>query len=139
MKRIVLFDGVCNLCSGSVQFIIKRDPKEQFQFASLQSEVGQQLIRKYSISEDVNSFILIEDGKSYMKSEAALRVAKNITGAWKLFRLFLFIPRPIRDLFYRLIATYRYRWFGTCESCMLPTKDLEKRFLDNKKDLPFSE
>lgn len=139
MERIILFDGVCNLCNGSVQFIINRDPKGKFKFASLQSEVGKQLLRKYAVREDVNSIVFIEGGKCYIQSEAVLRVAKNLAGAWKLLHIFLLIPRPIRDFFYHLIANNRYRWFGARENCMLPTPGLQERFLNDKKDSPFYE
>ncbi|WP_066304966.1 thiol-disulfide oxidoreductase DCC family protein [Bacillus sp. FJAT-29814] len=130
MERIILFDGVCNLCNSSVQFILKRDRKGQFGFASLQGEVGQKLIHKFGLNPDINSFVLIENEKVYLESTAALKVCKGLTGAWKLFAAFLIIPRPIRDVVYRMIANNRYKWFGKKESCMLPLPEWKNRFLD---------
>jgi predicted DCC family thiol-disulfide oxidoreductase YuxK len=127
----ILFDGVCNLCNGSIQFILKRDPEARFRFASLQSESGRRLVAENGLDPDVlNSVILIEDGKVYRESAAALRIARHMSGAWKLLRVFVLIPRPIRDAAYRLIARNRYRWFGKSETCWLPTPELRARFLD---------
>lgn len=130
MERIILFDGVCNLCNSSVQFILKRDRKGQFGFASLQGEVGQKLIHKFGLNPDINSFVLIENEKVYLESTAALKVCKGLTGGWKLFTAFLIIPRPIRDVVYKIIANNRYKWFGKKESCMLPLPEWKNRFLD---------
>lgn len=127
----LLFDGVCNLCSGSVQFILKRDRQGRFRFASLQSEVGRRLMTEHGLDPDaLSSVVLIEDGRAYQESTAALRIARHLPGAWKLLRAFLVIPRPLRDAAYRLIARNRYRWFGKTESCWLPTPELRARFLD---------
>lgn len=127
----ILFDGVCNLCNGSVQFILKRDPESRFRFASLQSEAGRRLVAENGLDPDVlSSVILIEDGKVYRESTAALRIARHLSGAWKLLRVLVLIPRPIRDAAYRLIARNRYRWFGKSETCWLPTPELRARFLD---------
>jgi predicted DCC family thiol-disulfide oxidoreductase YuxK len=126
----ILFDGVCNLCNGSVQFILKRDPQARFRFASLQSEAGRRLVTEQGLDPEVlNSVILIEDGRVYRESTAALRIARHMAGAWKLLRVFVLIPRPIRDVAYRLIARNRYRWFGKSETCWLPTPELRARFL----------
>lgn len=129
MDGIVLFDGECNFCDQSVQFIIKRDPQGYFSFASLQSEVGQDLLEKYEIPADTDSFVLIEDGRAYTKSSAALRVCKHLKGAWKAFRLFVIVPKSMRDAAYEIFAKNRYKWFGKKDSCMLPSKDIRKRFL----------
>ena len=127
----LLFDGVCNLCSGSVQFILKRDPKGAFRFASLQSEVGRKLMTEHGLDpEALSSVVLIENGRAYQESSAALRIARHMAGAWKLLRVLAVIPRPLRDAIYRLIARNRYRWFGKSESCWLPTPELRARFLD---------
>ena len=127
---IVLFDGVCNLCSGSVQFILKRDPEGRFRFASLQSEAGRSLMVEHGLDPDaLSSVVVIEDGRAYQESSAALRIARHLPGAWKLLRVFAVIPRPIRDAVYRLIARNRYRWFGKTEACWLPTPELRTRFL----------
>lgn len=126
----ILFDGVCNLCNGSVQFILRRDPQARFRFASLQSEAGRRLVTEQGLDPEVlNSVILIEDGRVYRESTAALRIARHMSGAWKLLRVLVLIPRPIRDAVYRLIARNRYRWFGKSETCWLPTPELRARFL----------
>jgi predicted DCC family thiol-disulfide oxidoreductase YuxK len=130
MVRIILFDGVCNLCNSSVQFIMKRDPLAKFQFASLQSEIGQKLLRQHGLNQDLNSFILIEDEIVYIKSSAALRVCMNLNGLWRYLSIFRIIPPAIRDYIYVIIAKNRYKWFGKQETCMLPTPDMKKRFLD---------
>lgn len=127
----ILFDGVCNLCNGSVQFILRRDPQARFRFASLQSEAGRRLVTEQGLDPEVlNSVILIEDGRVYRESTAALRIARHMSGAWKLLRVLVLIPRPIRDAVYRLIARNRYRWFGKSETCWLPTPELRARFLN---------
>lgn len=126
---VVLFDGVCNLCSASVQFIIRRDPGSFFKFASLQSEPGEQLKKEYGIDHNVQSMVLIEDGHSYTESTAALRIARHLHGPWKLLYIFIIVPKPLRNLVYRYIASHRYRWFGRKQSCMVPTPDMRKRFL----------
>ncbi len=109
---VVLFDGVCNLCSTSVQFIISHDRKKQFRFASLQSEIGQKVLKHFNLpSNDLNSFVLLQDGKIYTKSTAALLLAKKFNGLWKLFYVFMIVPRFIRDAVYKFIAHNRYRWF----------------------------
>lgn len=129
MSPIVLFDGECNLCNRSVQFIIKRDPAGYFRFASLQSEIGRQLLRQYGLPSDCNSFILIEDEQCYLRSTAALRVCRNLKGLWKILSIFLIIPRFLRDPIYNIIAKNRTRWFGTSNSCLMPSSGLEGRFL----------
>ncbi|MBO0587249.1 DCC1-like thiol-disulfide oxidoreductase family protein [Sporosarcina sp. E16_8] len=130
MKRIILFDGVCNFCDASVQFIIKRDPTAHFLFTSLQSEKGLELTRKYAIPEDVDSLVLIENGKAFTKSSAALRIAKKLDGLWHLFFVCILVPRKIRDIFYDYFAANRYKWFGKKEdACMLPSIEQRKRFM----------
>ncbi|MFJ5716844.1 thiol-disulfide oxidoreductase DCC family protein [Neobacillus sp. NPDC093127] len=130
MVRIILFDGVCNLCNSSVQFIIKRDPTGTFKFASLQGETGQALLKKYGLNTDSDSFVFIENEKIHVKSTAALRVCRKLTGAWRLLAVFLIIPAFIRDPLYGIIAKNRYRWFGKKDSCMLPKPEWKNRFLD---------
>jgi predicted DCC family thiol-disulfide oxidoreductase YuxK len=127
---IVLFDGVCNLCSGAVQFIIRRDPAGRFRFASLQSPLGEELLARFGIDRDVtDSVILVEGDRCYQESDAALRVARGMKGAWKALAALRLIPRPLRDAVYRLVARNRYRWFGRQETCWLPTPELRGRFL----------
>lgn len=130
MKRIVLFDGQCNFCDASVQFIIQRDPAAHFHFASLQSEKGQQLKKLFNIAETEDSIVLIEKQKAYTKSTAALHIAKKLDGLWHLLFLFILVPRPIRDSVYKYVANNRYKWFGKKEqTCALPSPETRKRFL----------
>ena len=129
MNQIILFDGMCNFCDKSVQFIIKRDPGAYYKFASLQSEIGQELIKQHHIPIHIDSFILIDNHTWYSKSSAALRVCKNLNGLWNIFYVLLIIPKPIRNFFYHIIANNRYKWFGQKDSCTLPTPDIRKRFL----------
>ncbi|MFJ7737807.1 thiol-disulfide oxidoreductase DCC family protein [Lysinibacillus sp. NPDC097287] len=129
MGGIILFDGVCNFCDSSVQFIMKRDKAAYYQFASIQSAAGQRLLEEYEISADVNSVILIEDVRAYTESTAALKVCRHLDGAWQLFYVFLVVPPIIRNLFYRIFAKNRYRLFGQKEACMLPTAEQRHRFL----------
>ncbi|HSN61148.1 MAG TPA: thiol-disulfide oxidoreductase DCC family protein [Ferruginibacter sp.] len=127
---VILFDGVCNLCNGSVQFVIKHDKAGLFKFASLQSEAGQQLLKKYQLPDtNFNSFVLIQDEKAYTKSTAALMVAKQLKGVVKYLYIFSVIPTFIRDKVYNFIAQNRYSWFGKKDSCMIPSANLEARFL----------
>lgn len=127
--RVVLFDGVCNVCNASVNFIIDRDPEGLFQFASLQSPVGSELAAKHGIPNDVSTMALIEDGVAYTHSTAALRVARHLRGPVRWLRALVVIPRPLRDVPYRYFASNRYRWFGQSESCRVPTPDIRRRFL----------
>ena len=129
VKAVILFDGVCNLCNGAVQFIIKRDPDAYFSFAPLQEEKGQQLLRPFNKELSMNSVILIENGRLYEKSAAALQICSHLRGAWKLLYVFKIIPSFLRDPLYNYVARNRYKWFGKKEHCMLPTKDTRKRFL----------
>jgi len=130
-SAIVLFDGVCNVCNGAVQFIIRRDPAGRFRFASLQSEIGRELLQRHGLPADrIDTLVLIEDGRSYARSTAILRVIRRLKGPWPLLYAGIVIPRPLRDGLYRFIAANRYRWFGQRESCMLPTPDIRRRFLE---------
>ncbi|RKL69313.1 thiol-disulfide oxidoreductase [Salipaludibacillus neizhouensis] len=131
MNHVILFDGVCNVCSSSVQFIMKRDLKGTFKFASLQSKIGQELVESYNISKDLDSLILIENnGLIYDKSTAALRVGMRLKGGWTLLRILLVIPSILRDFFYNRFAANRYKWFGKKNECMIPTLEQRERFLD---------
>nr|WP_310174884.1 thiol-disulfide oxidoreductase DCC family protein [Neobacillus niacini] len=130
MERIILFDGVCNLCNHSVQFIIKRDTSGIFKFASIQGGTGKRIVTKYGLAPDLDSFILIEKEKVYIKSTAALRVCSGLKGGWKLFAILMIVPTFIRDYIYDIIAKNRYKWFGKKNSCMLPSPELRERFLD---------
>lgn len=129
MSSVVLFDGVCNFCDGAVNFIIRHDDEKQFKFAPLQSEIGRQMQTKYGIGEDVDTIILVEDGRAFTLSTAGLRVARGLGGLWSLAYAFIIIPAFIRDFCYRIFAKNRYRLFGRKDSCMLPTPDVRERFL----------
>ena len=128
---VILFDGVCNLCNGSVQFVIRHDRKKLFRFASLQSESGQQLLQQHQLPQtDFNSFVLIENGKVFTRSTAALKVAQKLSGPVKLLYGFIIVPKFIRDAVYNFISKNRYKWFGKKDSCMIPTPELRNRFLN---------
>jgi predicted DCC family thiol-disulfide oxidoreductase YuxK len=129
LNNIILFDGECNFCNSSVQFIIKRDKKAIFRFASIQSDVGKEIVRKHNASLDVDSLILVEHNKCYYKSSAVFRICKRLKGAWKLFYFLIVLPNPLRDYFYDLVAKNRYKWFGKKTDCMMPSPDIRNRFL----------
>ena len=129
--KIILFDGVCNLCNSSVQFVIKRDPKKQFRYAALQSEFAQNKLAELNQPiPDIESVIFIHGENVYYRSNAALRIAGHLSGGWPLMKIFLIFPRPIRDAVYNYIGKNRYKWFGKQDSCMIPTPELKELFLD---------
>ncbi|ALM19895.1 thiol-disulfide oxidoreductase [Nonlabens sp. MIC269] len=129
-KKIILFDGVCNLCNGAVVFIIKRDKKDVFRFAALQSEIGEKLLRKHQIDpEKTDSIILVDDNNAFAKAGAALRIAQELSGLWPALAILRIVPRFISNAVYDWIASNRYQWFGKKESCMIPTPELKAKFL----------
>ena len=129
-KKIVLFDGVCNLCNASVQFILKRDQKKQFLFASLQSQPGRQLLKQFHLPTNTfNSFVLVEGDKIYTRSSGILRMLKHLGRGWQLLYIFIILPAFIRDGVYNIVAKNRYKWFGKKEECWVPTPELNERFL----------
>ena len=132
VEQIVLFDGVCNLCNSSVNFIVDRDPKVRFKFAALQSEKGQELLSQILRANEssFDSIVLISNNSVYIKSSAALRIAKNLKGLWPILYSFIIIPKPIRDFVYDFIAKNRYKWFGKSDACRIPTPDLQSRFIE---------
>ena len=128
--KIILFDGVCNFCNASVNFIMKRDKRDEFRFAALQSEIGIELQKKFHLDpNDLESFILIEGEKYYKKTTAALRTAKEFGFPWNLSYIFIIIPPIIRNIAYNIIAKYRYKWFGKKESCRVPSPGDRSKFL----------
>jgi predicted DCC family thiol-disulfide oxidoreductase YuxK len=128
---IILFDGVCNLCNGAVQFVIERDKNQRFRFASLQSKTGQEYQQKAGLSLDrIDTILLVENGQIYQKSTAALRIARHLNALWSIMYIFIIVPVFIRDGVYDFIAKNRYRWFGKQDSCWMPTPDLKSLFLD---------
>jgi len=123
---IILFDGACNLCEGSVQFVIRHDAAGIFQFASLQSSTGLRLRAEHKVA--IDSVVLVEEGRAYVESEAAWRIAARLGIPWSWLRFLRFLP--FRDAFYRLVARNRYRWFGRKDVCWLPSPELQRRFLE---------
>jgi predicted DCC family thiol-disulfide oxidoreductase YuxK len=127
---ILLFDGECNLCNYAVQFVIRRDPRGYYRFAALQSQAGKQLLEQYQLSStEINTVILIQNGKLYTKSTAALKLTRNLNRLWPLVYLLIIIPGFLRDPIYDWIARNRYKWFGRRELCMLPTPEMNSNFL----------
>ncbi len=128
---ILLFDGVCNLCTGTVRFVIDRDARKRFRFASLQSPVAEQILGPAAPAGDwLESMVLVEGGRIYRKSSAALLTARRLDGFWPLLSLLLVVPRPIRDAAYDWVGRRRYRMFGKRDACWIPNDDLADRFLD---------
>ena len=131
-KKIILFDGVCNFCNASVRFIIKRDKKDIFRFASLQSDLGKQLTDERGIdTSEIDSIILIDPGNAYyIKSSAALEISKELSGLYPALSVFSVLPEGFRDLIYDFVAKNRYKWFGKSETCPMPTEEEKSKFLD---------
>ena len=129
---LVFFDGVCNLCNGTVQFILDRDKGSAFRFAQLQSEAAAKVLNERGVTIDkeaLDSVMLVEGDKVYQRSDAALRIARRLSFPWSLWYVFIIVPRFLRDAIYKLIARNRYRWFGKSETCRVPTPELRARFL----------
>ncbi|MDZ4711227.1 MAG: thiol-disulfide oxidoreductase DCC family protein [bacterium] len=128
--KVILFDGVCNLCNSSVNYIIDHDKHDKFRFASLQSEAGQKLLKKFGLDpDDLFSIILIDGNKYYSESSAIIHISKEFGGVWKTLSIFKIVPPPLRNFFYRIIAKNRYKWFGKKDSCRVPTHELKEKFL----------
>ena len=133
-QRIILFDGICNLCNNAVKFVLKRDKNSTFKFASLQSDVAKKLLHNKEVPDiDAGTFVLIENGIIFTRSTAALKVCKYLSGFWPLMTAFLFVPQLIRDWVYNLISKNRYRWFGKRETCMIPSPEVKNKFLNELK------
>lgn len=132
MNPLVIFDGLCNFCSHSVRIILKNDKNGSIHFASLQSRQGADILMKYGIdSADTDSFVVIKDEHAYLKSDAALEIARELRFPWRLAATLRFLPRSWRDFVYGVIAKIRYRWFGKRDTCFVPTKEERGRFLDS--------
>jgi predicted DCC family thiol-disulfide oxidoreductase YuxK len=130
MEQVILFDGICNFCNSSINFVIDRDHKNVFKFAALQSEAGQILLQKYHFPTDkADSVMLLKNGKVYEKSTAVLEIARTLGGFWQVFYIFIVIPPFIRNFFYDLIAKNRYKLFGKKDTCRIPTPELKAKFL----------
>lgn len=129
-KAYILFDGVCNFCNASINFIIRHDKKDHFRFVPLQSVTGMQLLAQVQMNAlSMDSIVLIDQSKVYKQSSAVLRIARKLNGAYPLLYGFMIIPPFIRDAVYNLIARNRYKWFGKTESCMVPTPELRQKFI----------
>lgn len=130
-KKIILFDGICNLCDSSIQFIIRHDKKDLFRFVALQSDLGQEIIKYIGVDiSKTDSIILYEPGKAYYyKAEAALKIAKELGGIYKTISWFSILPKCLSNLVYDYIAKNRYRWYGKKDACMIPTPELKAKFL----------
>jgi predicted DCC family thiol-disulfide oxidoreductase YuxK len=130
-RPIILFDGMCNLCVGSVRFVLRHDRGGRFRFASLQSEAGRAIVEGHRVESDVPDAMGLVDGERVCwKSDAALRIAKRLGWPWRVFAVFLIVPQFVRDGVYDFIAARRYRWFGKRETCMVATEDVRARFLE---------
>lgn len=128
---ILLFDGVCNLCNGAIQFIIPRDPEGKIRFAPLQSELGTDIRARSGLStDDLETVVLVDDRMAYTKSDAAIRVGEQLGGVFRLLSLGRLVPRRLRDRIYDFVAENRYDWFGRKDQCMMPDEDISDRFLD---------
>ncbi len=129
-QAVVLIDGVCNLCQGLVRFIIPRDPTGRIKFASLQSDKGRELLLAAGLEADrLDTVVLLENGRVYTESSAVLRIASRLRFPWPAAYAFVIVPRPLRNMLYRVVARNRYRWFGRDEACLLPSPDIKSRFL----------
>ncbi|WP_026950957.1 thiol-disulfide oxidoreductase DCC family protein [Algoriphagus mannitolivorans] len=129
-KSIILFDGVCNLCNSSIDFILKRDKSNRFLVGALQEEPGKAILARYQAKPDyLDSLVVVENEKIFFRSTAALKIAKNLSGLWPLFYGFIFIPAFLRDPVYDWIGKNRYRWFGKKNTCRIPTPEEKAKFL----------
>jgi predicted DCC family thiol-disulfide oxidoreductase YuxK len=128
--NLVLFDGVCNLCNALVQFVIRHDPKAKFHFAAIQSDIGRKIFEKHGMDpSDLQTFVFVSGGKIWLRSGAAIAVVSRFGAAWRVFAIFWLVPRFVRDAVYSVLARNRYRWFGKKDACMIPTPEIEKRFV----------
>lgn len=128
-ELVLLFDGECNFCNDTINFVIDRDPQERFRFASLQSALGERLVAEHKLSPELASSVLIERGQAYTGSTASLRAARYLRFPWSLLSLFLLVPRFLRDPAYAWFAARRYKFFGKSDVCRVPTPELRRRFL----------
>jgi predicted DCC family thiol-disulfide oxidoreductase YuxK len=129
-KTLILFDGICNFCNNTVNFVLKHDKKDRFRFAALQSDSGKKMLLQYGLDPgQSNSIVLIEDGKAYLRSSAALHIAKNLGGIWVLMMVFSLVPVFIRDGIYNWVSRNRYKWFGKRETCRIPDELTKRKFI----------
>lgn len=132
-KDLILFDGLCNLCERTVLFIIKRDRRAHYQFSSLQSDAAKRVLDQHQyVTDPLASVLLLSEGQLHTKSRAALRIARNLDGAWPVFYyLFFWVPAFIADRIYDFVGNRRYKWFGMKEACWIPSHELQQRFIDD--------
>jgi predicted DCC family thiol-disulfide oxidoreductase YuxK len=127
---ILLFDGVCNFCSGTVSFVIRRDPRAQFRFAALQSDAGRTLLEHHGLSQnEFDTAVVVRDGRAYTKSDAALEVVRHLRTPWSWLFVLRIVPKPIRNFIYDRVAKHRYSLFGRKDECLIPSPDVRQRFL----------
>jgi predicted DCC family thiol-disulfide oxidoreductase YuxK len=129
LEKVVLFDGVCNLCTSAVQFVIRHNSKKNIKFASLQSDFGQSQLQRNSAPQEIETIIFIKRGTVFFKSDAALEICEDLDGLYPILKVFKVVPHVVRDWIYNLIAIHRYRWFGKKEQCWIPTPELQSRFI----------
>lgn len=130
-KKIILFDGVCNYCNDKINYIIKHDSQDIFRFVAIQSEKGQEIIKYLGINNSIDSIILYEPGFAYyIKSEAVFKIIKHLSSSVRMLLIFNFIPTGIKNIFYDIIAKNRYNWYGKKESCMMPTEEIKRKFIE---------
>jgi predicted DCC family thiol-disulfide oxidoreductase YuxK len=129
-QSVILFDGVCNLCNSSIDFILKRDKENRFLVGALQEEAGKRLLARFQVKpEYLDSLVLVENGEIFFRSTAALKIARNLSGFWPFFYVFMAIPTSVRDWIYNWIGKNRYRWFGKKNTCRLPSPEEKAKFL----------
>ncbi len=129
-KSVILFDGVCNLCNSSIDFIIQRDKNDQFLVGPLQEKEGKELTSKFDVPQDyMDSLVLVEEDEIFFKSTAALKIAKHLSGGWPALYPLIYLPKGFRDVVYDWIARNRYKWFGKKNTCRLPTPEEAAKFL----------
>ena len=126
---IIFFDGICNLCSGAVKFVIKYDRNKYFKFASLQSSYAEEFFKRHGIENSFDSIVFFQSGKFYTKSEAALEIVRKMNLPWPILYGLKIFPRIIRDFVYDSVARKRYRWFGKSDQCLIPTPEISERFV----------
>ena len=131
---ILFYDGVCNLCNGSVRFVLKRDRKQIFRFAALQSGYARDALARLGVTPELDTIYLLDGGLLYDRSSAALRIARQLRFPWPMMTVFLIVPKPLRDAVYNWVGRNRYRWFGRTDTCQIPDVDARNRFLDQSED-----
>ncbi|MBK8162562.1 MAG: DUF393 domain-containing protein [Gammaproteobacteria bacterium] len=131
VESVIVFDGVCTLCSRWVRFVIRRDARARFRFAPLQTPAGAALLQRHGIDpSDVRTFLLVKAGKAYLRSDAVIEIARDLGAGWTWLRALQLVPRTWRDALYDLLARHRYRWFGRQQACMTPDEGMRARFLE---------